>query len=88
MPYIKKEDRTKFQAALELLSQTPPTTPGELNYLISMISSSYARAKGEMKYATGVNDIIGALECAKLEWYRRIAIPYEDKCIKKNGDIS
>ena len=33
------------------------------------------------------NTVIGALECAKLELYRRIIGPYEDKAIEKNGDI-
>ena len=32
-------------------------------------------------------DIIGALECAKLELYRRGVGPYEDIAIAKNGDL-
>jgi hypothetical protein len=31
--------------------------------------------------------MIGALECAKLELYRRLASPYEDLKIADNGDI-
>jgi hypothetical protein len=31
-------------------------------------------------------DVVGALECAKLELYRRLAAPYEDQKIKLNGD--
>ena len=27
------------------------------------------------------------LECVKQEFYRRLASPYEDECISKNGDI-
>ena len=31
--------------------------------------------------------VIGALECAKLELYRRIAAPYEDTKIQENGEV-
>jgi hypothetical protein len=33
------------------------------------------------------NSIIGVLECAKLEIYRRTAAPYEDEKIEQNGDV-
>ena len=41
---------------------------------------------GEAKYAD-INELIGALECAKLEFYRRKAAPYEDKKAVENGDL-
>ena len=31
--------------------------------------------------------LIGVLECAKLELYRRVAAPYEDDKIDENGDV-
>ena len=34
-----------------------------------------------------INELIGVLECAKLELYRRIAVPYEDTKIAENGDV-
>jgi hypothetical protein len=39
-----------------------------------------------LSYQT-INDIVGALEGAKLEFYRRVAVPYEDKKIIENGDV-
>lgn len=33
------------------------------------------------------NDMLGALECAKLELYRRKISPYEDTKIELNGDV-
>jgi hypothetical protein len=33
------------------------------------------------------DEVVGVLECAKLEIYRRIAAPYEDKKIVENGDV-
>ena len=88
MPYIKKENRYKFK----LLEA--PLTEGELNYCITQMCQNYIEAqhfvapldKMRRGYAV-INDIIGALECAKLEFYRRIASPYEDYKIKENGDV-
>jgi len=34
-----------------------------------------------------LNELIGALEACKLELYRRLAAPYENNAIKRNGDI-
>ncbi len=33
-----------------------------------------------------INDCIGAVEGAKLEFYRLIAVPYEEKKILENGN--
>lgn len=33
------------------------------------------------------NDVMGALEGAKQEYYRRIVAPYENEKIKENGDV-
>ena len=34
-----------------------------------------------------LNELIGVLECAKLELYRRVASPYEDEKVESNGDV-
>jgi len=34
-----------------------------------------------------INDLLGALEGAKLELYRRVAAPYEDEKVESNGDV-
>lgn len=39
-----------------------------------------------LKYDT-INDILGALEGSKLEFYRRIAVPYENVKLAENGDV-
>lgn len=78
MPYIRKEDR------LALLNR-PAESTGELNYKISDLIVDYVTDEG-LSYKT-INDVIGALEGAKLEFYRRVAAPYEDGAIKRNGDI-
>lgn len=81
MPYIKDERRGQIikKAFLGLL------VPGELNFAISYLMMEYWQ-RGPQDYRT-INDIIGALEGAKLEFYRRVAVPYEEQKIKENGDI-
>jgi hypothetical protein len=79
MQYIKPEDR-------KLLDEIPmPVTPGELNYLITRICCDYL-VTGKISYKV-LNDVIGALECAKLELYRRVVVPYEQGKLDKNGDV-
>lgn len=79
MPYVKQEDRDRV-----LL--TVPETPGELNYAVSQIVEEYVAHK-LLNYQT-INDVVGALEGAKIEFYRRLAVPYEEVKIKENGDLN
>jgi hypothetical protein len=34
-----------------------------------------------------INKAVGVLECIKMEFYRRVAAPYEDTKIEQNGDV-
>lgn len=79
MPYIKNSRRNDLEDRL------PMHVAGELNYKITQVIIDYMRVKG-LNYQV-INDIIGALECSKIEFYRRVASPYEDKKIKENGDV-
>jgi hypothetical protein len=58
---------------------------GELNYAFTELAKLYMNQHG-LSYQT-INDIVGALEGAKAEFYRRVAVPYEDKKIEENGDV-
>jgi hypothetical protein len=78
MPYIEEKDRNRVQFY-------GASSEGELNYLITLNCLDYVDEIGE-SYAS-YNAVIGALECAKLEMYRRMIAPYEDKKIKENGDV-
>ena len=80
MPYIKQEDRKDLN-----VSGIFPETPGELNFVITSIVRDYLYDVG-VSYVE-INEVIGVLECVKLELYRRIAIPYEDRKILENGDV-
>jgi len=85
MPYINQAQRERFVNALQDIKEEAIETPGNLNYLISTLCHSYLEEVGEC-YAT-YNEIIGVLECAKMELYRRKVAGYEDKAIEKNGDL-
>lgn len=81
MPYITPERRLKIDA------HNTPTTIGELNYEITSTILDYFYANNfEINY-TNINSVIGVLECAKLELYRRVAAPYEDVKKEENGDV-
>ena len=85
MPYIKTENRDHLEVEACEYGQANPRNCGELNYEITLLLKRYLQRKGAC-YQT-YNDIIGALECAKLEIYRRKVIPYEDKKKLENGDV-
>lgn len=82
MPYIKPEGRAEIDNAV---TQLPVTmTVGDVNYAVTRICDRELTLKG-VSY-TNINSLIGVLECAKAELYRRLAAPYEDKKIAENGD--
>jgi len=84
MPYIDKQERLRFDPLTARLSHRV-TTPGELNYVITTLCLDYLEAS-QGSYQD-FNEVIGVLECAKLELYRRAVALYEDKKIAENGDV-
>lgn len=86
MPYIPQEQRADVAMNLQLdgLDWTPENA-GELNFLVSTFIANYIREHG-LKYAV-VNEMVGALECAKMELNRVIIGPYEDVKIAENGGV-
>jgi hypothetical protein len=86
MPYIES-DRRKFLTSKtyqELLDISDQMTAGDMNFLLSTLLW-YRFAKG-VSYSTG-NAIVGILECAKLEFYRKLLAQYEDQKIQENGPL-
>ena len=80
MPYINQSRRCDLMECHD-----SPKNPGELNFLITEQLRRYGQAHG-LSYHV-MNDCLGALEGAKLEFYARVVRPYEDKKIKTNGDV-
>lgn len=85
MPYINPDRRPQINAIADMEYCLPSRTAGELNYQLTVLIKQYFELNGKNYQA--INDIVGALEGAKLEFYRRIAVPYEDQKIKENGDV-
>lgn len=88
MPYINGDARKRLDPNLDYLGIECPQTAGELNYLLTQIILDYSNAwqDSQPRYQT-YNDVIGALECCKLEMYRRAVAPYEERKIAENGDV-
>lgn len=79
MPYITQKQKTELETW-----GAKPKDAGELNYVITRIIDEYLG--NELRYQR-INDVVGVLECAKLEIYRRLAAPYEDKKRDENGEV-
>lgn len=82
MPYIADNrnnvDPTKHGAI-------GPANAGELNFAITRLCDEYISNHG-LSYVT-INEVVGVLECAKLELYRRVAVGHENHKIADNGDV-
>lgn len=94
MPYINKDKRTELDGSIAKLVrilneiEDNDEVAGCLNYTMSRLiwELSGHKGKGQQRYAR-MNMVIGAIEAAKLEYYRRIVSPYEDHKIFAEGDI-
>lgn len=89
MPYIKAEDRAKFRLhadygaeGIKLIARTP----GELQYCIAVLIKAYLARKGVYHYQD-LNDVMGALAGAQMEFYRAVVEPYEKSKITANGKV-
>ena len=87
MPYITEEEKINLDCG------SCPITPGQLSYLIFNACKRYLiwqrndESKAHRNNYQDYNDVLGAIEGVKQEFYRRIVAPYEDKKCKENGDI-
>jgi len=94
MPYIKQDKRAVLdqhinnlhRALVDLELDDPNNnTEGNLNYTITrLIKLVYGQVTSSYR---DVNDVIGMLECIKLEYYRKLAAPYEDVKEIENGVV-
>ncbi len=93
MPYIPQVDRPAYDDSIRRLADTLAQQPqnqrkGHANYVVTQILRfAWGLDEESGESYSSYADIIGALECAKLEMYRRWAAAYEDKAIAKNGDL-
>lgn len=94
MPYIRQNIRDQLDKNITLLGNSIKETSelyetqvdGELNYTITKLIGSIYGPIEELKYHD-FNEIIGMLECCKLEFYRKQCAPYEDIKLRENGSV-
>ena len=79
MPYIPKSEKKKVDQDNLIVNA------GQFNYALHQVIDIYFK-QNDFNYQS-CNDIIGAMECAKMELYRRLLALYEDKKILQNGDV-
>ena len=93
MPYINQAQRGEIDPHLErflnAMQDRGLFTAGALNYCITRLLISVIRDSDppEVKGYDLYNELMGVLECAKLEFYRREVAPYEDIKADRNGDL-
>ncbi|NIW35140.1 MAG: hypothetical protein GWN32_00745 [Gemmatimonadetes bacterium] len=87
MPYIRGERRVLYDEAIARLSESigAETPAGDMSYVITRTLAGWLEERGT-SYAA-LADVVAVLETAKLEFYRRVAGPYEDAKIAENGEV-
>lgn len=78
MPYIDPEDK------LAIDQGSKPRTPGQLNYALTQVVIDYV-ALTQPSYDVFAQ-VTSAFELAKLEFWRRVIVPYEEGKMLGNGD--
>ena len=79
MPYVNRETRDGINSIDDV------NYAGELNYFLTRQVVDYIDKHGASY--TIFNEVLGVLECMKLELYRRMIAPYEDVKKCENGDV-
>ena len=83
MPYITKNDRLRIDQDLPIVNVVE-WSAGDLTYgLTRLVVAWFHYRKSYLNIAI----VIGCLVCTILEFYRRVAAPYEDEKIRVNGDV-
>lgn len=92
MPYITENYRESLRPLIDALADEiirlhkehpEQTRDGLLNFSFTeVLNKTFPNAR-----YTDLNEIIGVLECTKLEYYRKRAAPYEDIKEAQNGAV-
>lgn len=85
MPYISQDERKRLIDVEQAIRGAKLNSIGNVNYLITKLLECYIAEAGT-SYRT-YNEVVGVLECAKLEVYRRLIGNYEDQKMIQNGDV-
>jgi Domain of unknown function (DUF6899) len=97
VPYIPREDRDQLDSLIDELArrldERAARTPGDLaaagllNYACTRLALSVVKLRfGQIRYGV-IALVSGVLHNVADELYRRLAQPYEDRQIARNGDV-
>lgn len=91
MPYVTPEIREPFRNHIDELivavsELSDKQRDGALNYVISELVTKSMRPNIGWDYYS-IHRAHGVFQDAASEFYRRVAGPYEDQCIERNGDL-
>lgn len=96
MPYINQDDRARLDSAIDELGarvcgivgdghHDEKAVAGTLNYVVTRTVLHVVKHFGVRYWVIAA--VSGMLRNVSDEFYRRIAAPYEDRQILKNGDV-
>jgi len=85
MPYIPQDKRGKFNTYLNSIARQFEEK-GELTYTIYYLMLKWLEMQEKQNYCAR-SDTRASAQDAVDEFYRRMMADYEDKAIKRNGDI-
>ena len=97
MPYVQSEHRSELDPSIGELANKivaiakamPEETAfaGLLNYACTSLAMRVLETRfGGVRYGT-IATVTGVFKNIADEFYRRVAVPYEDRQIAKNGDV-
>lgn len=97
MPYIATQDRATLDPLIDELAERivaqakehgyDGAFAGPLNYTCSRLALKIVRLQfGKMQYRL-IALVTGTFKNISDEFYRRVAVPYEDKQMSKSGDV-
>lgn len=97
MPYIPREQRGELDPAIDDLAariavlaartETDLAVAGLLNYSCTRLALSVIRLRFTRVRYGAIALVAGTFHTIADEFYRRIAGPYEDRQIERNGDV-
>ena len=87
MPYIRQAFRKDYEKFIEEIPVR--AMPGEITFMFYVILKKLSQdpVRGGLENFASGAQVLGCLEAAKLEFYRREMAPYEDNAIEENGDV-
>lgn len=88
MPYIKEEKRQELEPVLQQLGlKLMNESSGVWNYAITALIRRWFASFTIAGRYEDFERVNGLLESIKLEFWRRMMVPYEEVKIEQNGDV-